>query len=278
MILKYPLKDFFISQGFGANANPMYAGQGLRGHTGLDLVSHYDDEILSSVEGEVYSVMNKDNQDPMKYRAVFQLYDDTDYSYEISYGHCNCIVCEEGEIYPQGEQLATVGNTGTCYVGGRLITREEKLSGSTAGHHLHFQVRKLLRVAKRSNKRMYIRNSEGLVKRNGFFYEVFDNNNGYNGCVDPMQFLDNRPRYTFASNLKFGDRSLEVKHLQEVLKHYGTFIFPETTLNYGEETRKAVLAFQLAEKVASTTTLWWNRGKFCHEATRKRLNELYGAK
>lgn len=275
MKLEFPIKDFIITQGFGANANPSYAGDGLKGHTGIDFVSKYDAPIYAAIKAEVYSIINKDHPDPMKYRAVFQIYDDVDFSYEISYGHCNCIICKEETTYDVGEQLATIGNTGTCYSNGRLVTREEKLGGSQAGHHLHFQVRKLKRVSKRNSKNMYVRNSEGHLKRNGFFYEVVDYNNGYNGCIDPMPFLRPRPLYQFTKNLSYKQVDLDVMKLQEVLKDYGTFTGDEITAFYGEETRKAVFAFQLAEKVASPIVLWANRGKFCHEATRRRLNELY---
>lgn len=281
MKLIYPLQNATITQHFGDNANGSYASDGLKGHTAIDLVSVYNSPILAAVTGEVYSLMNKDNPDPMKYRAVFQIYDDIDYSYEVSYGHCNFIYAEEGKVYEQGQPLsglASEGNTGTCYVGNHLISREEKLGGSTAGFHTHFQTRKCIRVTKRDPKKHYLENSEGRLKRNDFYYEIVDYDNGYNGCVDPAPFLKDRPSHIFLKNLKYKDTDLEVMNLQACLQDYGTFIYPELTTYYGEETRKAVLAFQVKEKVAPWyTVLLPNQGKYVYEATRKRLNELYGS-
>ena len=280
MKLIYPLENCRVTQPFGANANESYSKDGLKGHTAIDLVSQYNAPLRASVTGEVFSVLNKGNPDPMRYRAVFQIYDDVDYSYEVSYGHCNEIYAEVGKVYQQGEPLAglaTEGNTGTCYGGSpvHLITREEKLAGSTDGYHCHFQVRKCIRVTKRSKGKTYLRNSEGFLKRNNFYYEVVDYDLGYNGCVDPAPFLKDRPHHVFSKNLTYKTTDLDVIKLQECLKDYGTFTYDETTSYYGIETKKAVLAFQLKEKLGNPITLAWYGGKYCHEATRKRLNELY---
>lgn len=275
MKLIYPIDNFKVAQNFGDNDNGSYATDGLKGHTAIDLVSTYDAPIKAAITGEVYSVYHKDDPDPMNYRAVFQIYDDIDYSYEVSYGHCDKILVSEGDIAVQGSQLATEGNTGTVYTGSHLVTREEKLAGSRAGFHVHFQVRKCVRVAARDKTKTYLENEYGLLKRNGFYYEVVDYNNGYNGCVDPLPFLKDRPMHTFLHNLTYKQTDLEVKNLQECLRDYGTFTYPELTTLFGEETRKAVYAFQLAEKVAPWYTLVFYQGKNVYEQTRKRLNELY---
>src|SRR3990167_5945480 len=139
------------TQPFNANANPLYSGKGLKGHTAEDWDLGWDKPVkVLSPKAYCYSVMNKDNADPMKYRAVFTLvqgYNGLSDWAEISYGHANKILAVPGETYYEGETLMTVGNAGTVYAGGRLVTKEEKLAGSRAGHHLHGpQVRPVRRV------------------------------------------------------------------------------------------------------------------------------------
>lgn len=263
-----------MTQGFAENANPFYSGQGLKGHTGQDWSEYWGAPIFPAIKAEVYSLMNQDNPDPSKYRAVFQIYDEKEYSYEISYGHCNEMMAIEGEVYGD-TPIAKEGNKGQVYENGREVTKEERLEGSHAGHHVHFQVRKCIRVEKRDKKKFYLKTSHGFLRRNGFYYEIVDYDNGYNGCVDPHPFQKKRPEYTFLVNLEFKTKHPDVKKLQECLTSYGTFTYPEITDYYGEETRKAVYAFQVAEKVASPLILRYYGGKFCHEATRKRLNELF---
>lgn len=274
MKLKPILLNAHMSQGFGANDNPLYAGWGQKGHTGQDWVSQYNSPIFPAVPAEVYSIINQFNPDPMKYRAVYQIYDDVDFSYEISYGHCNEIMAKEGEFYGD-KPLATEGNTGDVYSGGHYVTKEEKLGGSIKGHHVHFQVRKCIRVPKVAKGKQYLRDSNGKLKRAGYYYEIVDYDNGYNGCIDPLPFQKDRPHYVFKDDLNFKDKGEEIEKLQEILRHYGTFTYPEITGYYGEETRKAVYAFQTLEKVAPWAVIQFNRGKHVHSATRRRLNELY---
>ena len=65
--LYLPLPLQYHNQGFGANANPLYAGQGLKGHTADDWGFAFDAPIRNVAdEAYCYSVMNKDNSDPMK--------------------------------------------------------------------------------------------------------------------------------------------------------------------------------------------------------------------
>jgi Putative peptidoglycan binding domain len=147
------------------------------------------------------------------------------------------------------------------------VIMEQKPSGK--GSHLHFQVRKCIKVEKRNKKKTYLRNSEGFLYDDGF-YEVVDYDNGYNGCIDPGLFYSD----LFNVDLSYKDNGLDVERLQIFLKEYGTFTYPNVTGYYGEETRKAVYAFQIKEKVSNPLLLRLYKGRYCHEATRKRLNEL----
>jgi murein DD-endopeptidase MepM/ murein hydrolase activator NlpD len=272
MKLNYPLISGYISQKFGANANSLYKSQGLKGHTAVDFQSTYNDTILPAIEAPVYSLMNENNPDPMKYRAVFQIYDDIDFSYEISYGHCNKISCKEGQI-PQ--VIGTEGNTGDCYVEGRLVTKEEKLQGSTQGFHLHFQVRKCKRVPKRGSGH-YLRNSGGFYRKDGLFYEIVDYDNGYNGCVDPLQFL---PSYWFNYDFYFDGGATHqdpVIKMQEVLIKLGYLEpIPQDEYGYfGIKTSKALKLFQNERVKLSTWEKLFISGSKVGPRTRRELTLL----
>jgi murein DD-endopeptidase MepM/ murein hydrolase activator NlpD len=238
------------TQPFGANYNNSYKDSGLKGHTGIDYVLNWKYPIKAVVTGEVYSILNEHNPNTNKYRAVFQLVDDIEYSYEVSYGHIDSALCKEGDIVQAGTPIATEGNYGTCFTNGKLVTPEEKATGK--GSHLHFQVRKLKRVKKRKKGEQYVRSSEGYVKRGGYFYEVVDYTNGYNGCIDPSQFYaeDTIIQPKFARDLTIGSKGEDVVILQDFLKEKGFFPLSVPSTGYfGNITKTALIGFQKANKI-----------------------------
>jgi murein DD-endopeptidase MepM/ murein hydrolase activator NlpD len=187
------IKPFsIIGQGFGANAVPLYNGQGLRGHTGIDFGADWGAPIRCAVDSYCYSVMNRDNPNLMAYRAVYTLVDDGDVTYEVSYGHCSAISAVPGKTYKVGDILANVGNTGDVFSGPLEVTKAEKDAGSHAGQHLHFQVRKLKKVPislATDPTTQYIMDGNGIYSKDGNYYSVPEYSNGYNGCVDPTPFF-----------------------------------------------------------------------------------------
>jgi murein DD-endopeptidase MepM/ murein hydrolase activator NlpD len=231
-----------LTQPFAANANPSYKGAGLKGHSGEDYTIGFKKDIRATVTGEVYSLLNIVNPDPDKYRAVFQIIDEPDFSYEVSYGHIVKAYVYVGQIVKAGELIATEGNYGTSYSNGILVTADQKATGK--GTHLHFQVRKCIRVKKKSSKKQYLKDLNGFLKRNEFFYEVVDYDNGYNGCVDPAQF--------YSKELTLGSKGDDVVKLQQMLKDKGFFTHPTCTGYYGEITIKAVKDYQTKNKLPVT--------------------------
>lgn len=181
-----------IGQNFGDNGVSLYSGQGLKGHTGIDFGANWGDPIKCSVDSYCYSVMNRDNPNLMAYRAVFTLVDDGDVTYEISYGHCSAIFAKPNTFVKQGDVLANVGNTGDVFSGANEVTLAEKLAGNHGGSHLHFQVRKMKKVAiadATDPTAHYAMDGNGILSLNGYYYQVPEYDNGYNGCVDPAQFF-----------------------------------------------------------------------------------------
>lgn len=185
-----PYEKSLISQRFGANANYSYAADGLKGHTSYDWDPKYGTQVSNCViDGYCYSVLNRDNPDPSKYRAVYLLVETQNGLYEVSYGHFSGIFAKEGKTYQPGDILGLVGNTGTVFSGDHEVSKTERLNGSRAGAHLHGpQIRPVKRVVKKAVGKKYLANSKGTYKKDGFFFEVINYYNGFNGCISLAQF------------------------------------------------------------------------------------------
>jgi len=206
----FPLFPHIVSQPYGAHATSAYVRDGLFGHPAVDFNATFDQPIYSVSRGmgRVYKKFNENNPDLMKYRAPCELIDFSDYTLEITYGHCNKITCSLGAVF-SGQQIATAGNTGECYSNGRLVTREEKKKGSHAGTHLHLQFRKCTRTKKYNLaptlKNAYLLDERGQIyQENGTYFEY--KNDGYNSCIDPMPFLEEK---TFVSQTESIIKNIE---------------------------------------------------------------------
>lgn len=193
--LPYPKST--ITQRFGANANPLYAGQGLRGHPAYDWGVAWGTDVPNCVkDAYCYSIMHKDDPVLMDYRAVFTIVEDENGDvYEISYGHLSDITAEVGKTYQVGDIIGRVGNTGPVYAGAHQVTEAEKDAGSHAGAHLHGpQVRPCRKVRSPITGpgyfNHYLTTADATLYRDaeGFYYEVIDYQNGYNGCISLAPF------------------------------------------------------------------------------------------
>jgi hypothetical protein len=101
-------------------------------------------------------------------------------------------------------------------------------------------------------------------------------------CAYPLSFKLNpiitdqkvRVIHKFKKDMEFGERSEEVKLMQQVLQQKG--FFPKNvdcTGYYGALTARAVLAFQKEYDVAPETVLNRYKGHYAHKATRAYLNK-----
>jgi murein DD-endopeptidase MepM/ murein hydrolase activator NlpD len=174
------------TQGFGENANTLYRGEGLKGHPAIDYDAFCGSRLLSAARALCYSTINKDNPDLSKYRAALFLYEEGDKVYEIIYGHMDEIYAVPGKTYDVGDVIGTTGNTGDVYTNGVKV---EKYRPGCPGGHLHFQVRECRKVTKMSRTKRYLSDGHGIYRKDGFYIEIVDYNNGYNGCIDPSPFM-----------------------------------------------------------------------------------------
>lgn len=191
--IEWPSDSHTIAQHFGDNANPLYSGQGLKGHPGLDIDAPYDSPIYDCTKGQgfIYKIFHHNDPILMDYRAVCELLELDDCVLEITYGHCNKTDCPLGKVSYR-QVVATVGNTGEVYSGDHLVTEAEKESGSVLGRHIHLQLRKCQKVSGSVDpNKFYLANLDNTAFRDskGFIYEIPEYNNGYNGCIDPLLLL-----------------------------------------------------------------------------------------
>ncbi len=263
MKLDYPTKrPVSITQGYNDNANPLYKSEGMLCHGALDIGGDYGANIYSGTDCFLYSTINM-GQSPDKYRAVYTLVDESDFSYEVSYGHVIDCPHELRVNIKKGEVIAHMGNFGDVYSGDHKVTVEERLNGSVAGTHLHYQVRKCIRVEKRTNGKTYLQDSNGYIKLNGFLYEVVDYDNGAHGCVDPKPFLTgnyaDETKFIFNKDLYFGLTDPDVKELQVRLN-----VLPQSGY-FGPLTLEAVKKYQNENNIKPVAG-------YCGKLTRASLN------
>lgn len=259
MKLYFPLENFKKSQPFSTNYISYYAEDKLLGHTGIDMFSYHGATIYCAVDSIVTGVGNKDNPDPMRYRAVYTLVDDVEggVAYEVSYGHLGVIYPQAGDVLKVGDKIGTQSNTGDVGSGGSKITKEMKLAGSTKGSHLHFQVRLLKKVEKKDPKNKTLTDVKGkAVMKDGCYFEVPNYKNGFRGCVDPEPFFNGEYAYkkpftqtikevfypVITQTLRYGSRGTQVKLLQKKLGITQDGVF-------GVQTEKAVRAYQKEKKL-----------------------------
>ncbi len=173
-----------LTQGFGESPE-VYAP--LKGHPALDFGFEWDEAVPFIADSYVYSKLNEGNSDPDKYTGTCTIVENGDEVDEIIYGHAHVMPVEVGKTYSAGETAARAGNRGMVFSWGRRITKAEKLAGSHAGTHLHLQRRPCRKVTKVTKGKKYLETAKGRFKKGGFYYEIKDYDNGFNGCA-PIDF------------------------------------------------------------------------------------------
>lgn len=192
----------FISQGFAQNANPLYASAGQKGHTGVDEVCGYGTPVYALKKGWVYKILDDKRPalDGSGYWGVFIISEDGGLC-EWQVGHLSKILCKVGDQVEPWTIIGEEGNKGGVYAGGIQITKEMQDAGDRRGSHRHWN-KKLLK--KRTYEQRDVEGGQYLTVFSpstptlpdalqdgaGFFYQVQDYKNGYNGSVDCLTDID----------------------------------------------------------------------------------------
>lgn len=230
--LDYPVDTRNLAQGFGKNAVDTYAVNGLKGHSGIDYQITWGQPIYSASRGlgVAYKAFNRDSKDPGKYKAACELIELEDCVVELTYGHCDKVLCGEGPLSKR-EKIAIVGNTGEVYYGTELVTTAEKLRGSKRGSHLHFQMRVCYPKKHTDHDDYTLQDGEGMTYIHNGYYLTYKQN-GFNGCVDPTPyFVEQNPvdiAEVIVKNIETSDIPAPQKYslyeqIKNLLKQWGIF-------------------------------------------------------
>lgn len=232
-----------IDQLFGGNANPSYKGVGLKGHTGKDTGNGFGTPVHIPYTEYVYKVLTKNNpaRDGSGFTGVFGIVDNGIEMFEWLEGHLDPTVFQ-GDIVQALQSVGTEANHGTVYAAGQLVTLEQQAAGSHAGSHRHHQKRPVLPVLHTQTGFMYLDlysdNPAGTLYRDaqGYYYQIWDYNNGYHGCIDPDKSV-------FERDLDIGITGYDVYVLQRILVREGCATF-EATGYFGNLTKAAMIKLQ----------------------------------
>lgn len=115
MPLGKPMKNYFISSGFGARSDPFHKGSSI--HKGLDFVGVTNEKIISPSQGKVILAGKFSN-----YGNAIVI--DHGFGLTTRYGHLSKLKVKEGQIVKKGEIIALQGST-----------------GRSTGAHLHYEIR-----------------------------------------------------------------------------------------------------------------------------------------
>lgn len=231
-----------VAQGFGANANPSYAGAGLKGHTGIDSSCGFGAPIHAPFNMLVYKVLTVDSpaRDGSGFTGVFGIVDDGLEMFEFMIGHCNPSV-QIGDQVKKGDVIGTEANHGTVYSGGQQITLAMQKAGDQRGHHRHNQKRPVMKVQHTQPGQFYLdcysdSPAGTLFCTANNYYQIWNYLNGYNGCIDPSISV-------FQRNLQFGMSGYDVYVLQNVLAKEGLATYAPTGY-FGNLTKNSMVALQ----------------------------------
>lgn len=160
-----------VTQFFGENPS-LYARMSLNGHNGVDIVAEHGTPLLAVEDGKVLEVKDSPEGYGKHVRFISTKSQNGLYR-EWTYGHCDTISVKIGDKVFEGDEIATMGNTG-------FVVSDNNGAGFWSfnpfkGTHLHLGMRL---VEKNSQGWSYPGSKVKIRVPN---YE-----NGYKGAVDPL--------------------------------------------------------------------------------------------
>ncbi|MGY3406088.1 peptidoglycan hydrolase-like protein with peptidoglycan-binding domain [Bradyrhizobium sp. GM5.1] len=229
-----------MDQGFGSNPQ-IYAP--LKGHPAIDVDCGYGSLVHSPFDMYVYKVLTVANpaNDGSGFTGVFGIVDNGIELYEYLIGHCDP-KCSPGQNIKAGEVIGTEANHGLVFSNGVQITLAMQKAGDKRGSHRHCQKRTLRRTSQTLPEKKYLSSYSdwpaGSVYRDatGNYYEIWDYDSGFNGCVDPTKSI-------FQRTLTIGATGYDVYVLQRLMVKQGVADF-EPTGYFGQLTLSALATFQ----------------------------------
>lgn len=203
-----------INQHFGENLNSFYKQLGLVGHNGTDIQA-MDGETIFACHDGIVTFAGEDGSGGLgvviRTKEQFDYKDGQSYFKSI-YWHIQkgSFMVHASDEVKLGQPIAKADNTG-------MSTRT----------HLHLGVKPVYQG-----------------EQDWQWYNL-EQNNGYNGAIDPELYLDQSAvKYVFLNDMRFGDENDDVRRMQLWLQNAGYFpIAQKATGFYGKITIKAVRDF-----------------------------------
>ena len=265
--LSKPLDSWYITQNFGDNLacidlatrkktiycdglNPPEGYRSIysqmKGHNGIDFYAPTGVPVYAALEGVVEEMVDEEARgkglgivSENKYYCD-ELEKDT--NMKVRYWHLLSFKVNKGDVVKAGQLVGLADNT-----------------GYSSGSHLHFEMKPVSYKMKNGK----ITSLKNLLQTNGYY-----------GAINPLPYF--KPRVEpFLYDIAPYSRSGEVVRLQQILKELGFFTYKTCTGYYGEETIKAVKAFQkkYANEILVKLGLKQPTGYF-GKSTRAKLNEI----
>jgi hypothetical protein len=226
-------------QRYGGNANPLYQGGGLLGHPGQDWSCGWGTPITSRYSGLAYKVFTfEDTPDKDGYTEVDLIVDDGLECFEWQVGHLNPTIAH-GVSVNRGDTIGTEANHGPVWSGNIQISVALQKQGDQRGHHRHYQKRPVFKTLHPTDQVLSAQDGSAYKDANGYFYQVWNYENGYHGCVDPTLPV-------FTRTLSIGMSGYDVFVMQRILAQAGFFTL-QASGYFGSATETALASFQLAK-------------------------------
>lgn len=195
---EYP--DGSITQLFGGNYE-LYRKFGMNGHNGVDLVAPHGTPMVA-VEDAIVVVVK---DDPGGFGKHVRLRSSKKYAgayREWTYSHCDTITVKEGSLVDEGEQIATMGNTGFVVSGATPFWKYNPFAGT----HLHLGLRFLV-----PSKTGWSHRGDNIK------YDVKNYDNGFKGAIDPLpELVSSTDREAQLRNIK--TQLLTIQSIINILK------------------------------------------------------------
>lgn len=188
-MIKFKLKNKgTVNQWFGG-APDRYAAIGVGGHPGIDTSNGFDSPVPCDNAGLVYKTVTPETSSE-GYQGIWMIVESGTDVVEVAYGHLNRLLVKDDAIITEGTIVGTQGNKGFVFFGGTRITPDMQAAGDTRGNHLHTQYRPVRKVKKITKGMHYLNLLSGkrYKDENGYYYEIVNYDNGFNGCVNPMNY------------------------------------------------------------------------------------------
>lgn len=160
-------------------------------HNGVDWKQGFGSPIRSDNAGMAYKTIaagfTADNWAAVHILVPLERHDRF---MEIILGHVSAVLVDEGAAVKENQIVALEGNRGLVYSGGVRITPEMQKGGDKRGSHVHECWRLTQRVKAMRKGQHYLRTKYGdpYMDKQGFYYEIIDNDNGFKGMIDPRLY------------------------------------------------------------------------------------------